>query len=72
MVRAKVIVDKGMFNQYAFYLEDKFGGYLLMKAFRKKTFKQHYYSISTANSDVPYKFGHLCSNYSRGEYILTG
>lgn len=72
MVRCKVIVDKGMFNQYAFYLEDNFGGYLLLKACRKKTFKQYFYSISTANSDTSYKFGHLSSNYTRGEYALTG
>ncbi len=71
-VRCKVIVIKGIFNEYLFYIEDNFNDYLLLKTIRKKTFKQFYYSINIANTADPYRFGTLYSDFSRNNFVLTG
>ncbi len=71
-VRCKVIVIKGIFNEYLFYIEDDFNDYLLLRAMRKKTFKQLYFSIVVSNTDQSYKFGTLYSDFSRNNFIITG
>ena len=71
-IRCKIIVIKGIFNEYLFYVEDTSNGYLLLKTVRKKSFKQFYYSFNIANTDAPYKFGTLYSDFSRNTFVLTG
>ena len=72
LIKCKILVTKGIFNEFHFLIEDNFSGYLLLKTVRKKTIAQLNYSIQISNTAKPYKFGQLYSNKIRNSFILTG
>ncbi len=72
MIKCKLLVKKGLFNEYYFYLEGKSSPtssvQFLMQAMRKTTTLNAFYWIY-ANQK---RFGHLKSNLNKSNYFLIG
>jgi len=73
-IRCKLIIDRGVFNEYTLYLENFNGGDLpLMTTKRKKASTKVMYQIVVLNeSKENVKFGYVESNLTRRSYELVG
>jgi hypothetical protein len=81
MIKCKIIVEKGMFNNYLFYLENYRGDnedLLLMSTKRKKASTSLHFRIEAFESASIgagghfIEFGKVASNFSRSSYTLIG
>ena len=75
-IRCKLVINKGIFNEYLFYIETADNkDFLIMSTSRKKTSPSLCFAINTVNSNDPkntIKFGRLTANLARSSYSLVG
>ena len=74
MIRAKVFLEKGFFNEYTFFIENPKGKDVpVMSTRRKKSSTNLSYWFNILNQTGPLlKFGKLSSNFTRSKYFLIG
>ena len=73
-IKCKVYIERGLFDEYFFFLEEYDPPKLLMKSVRKKSSLNTCYNIQVVDNFYanPSKFGRLSSDLNKTNYTLVG
>ena len=73
-IKCKVYIERGLFDEYFFFLEEYEPPKLLMRSMRKKSSLNTFYHIQVADNFYanPSKFGRLYSDLNKTNYTLVG
>lgn len=74
MIRSRVYVTKGVFNEYMMQIDGNSSNesYPILVTRRKKSHTNLFYYVNVIERNSPLKFGRLTANFTRSKYMLIG